>query len=577
MVERALAEPVAVEQLALARASCAELQARRAAVYVDPAVVALRARDRASRRASSPTHGLEELAPLRRLRRQPARPDQPRRSAPRALALLRGRRYVLPQDVRELAKDVLRHRIVLSYQALAEGVDADTILDRVLEADRRCRSSTSPAGASRDAALASPRPHDPAAPAPARCPARAAAPARTSPSAGASTACSPATTARAALGDGTELAQIRPYEPRRRRPPHRLERDRAHRRAARPRRTSPSARSRPGCVLDTSASMTFGTADRRKWDVAEGVALALGHFAARRGNRLARRRPSATATPTHARRRGRAARGLLGAPARRLRREPELEPRRADVARRGARRGSARLARAPVARSSSSPTSAARATGGRAAAARRPPRRHRGRDPRPARAGAAGRRRPLARRPRDRAVSCASTRAAASCGERFGERAAAERDEVARELPLARRRARRALDLRATGCGRSSASCRPKGGGDELRLADRPLRPRCSSPLALLAYLRRRSGGARSTPCASRTSTLLENVVDRLARAGAGTSRRRSTLLALTRARRRRRPAAMAVEAVPREEATVDPRHGPLRLDDRDRRRARPA
>ena len=51
----------------------------------------------------------------------------------RALAVLRGRRYVLPQDVRELAKDVLRHRMVLSYEALAEGVDADTILDRVLE------------------------------------------------------------------------------------------------------------------------------------------------------------------------------------------------------------------------------------------------------------------------------------------------------------------------------------------------------------------------------------------------------------------------------------------------------------
>jgi uncharacterized protein (DUF58 family) len=39
-------------------------------------------------------------------------------------------------------------------------------------------------------------------------------------------------------------------------------------------------------VLDTSASMTFGTADRRKFDVAEGVALAVGHVASRRGNRL---------------------------------------------------------------------------------------------------------------------------------------------------------------------------------------------------------------------------------------------------------------------------------------------------
>jgi MoxR-like ATPase len=54
--------------------------------------------------------------------------------AGRALALLRGRRYVLPQDVRELAKDVLRHRMVLTYQALAEGVTSDTILDAIIAA-----------------------------------------------------------------------------------------------------------------------------------------------------------------------------------------------------------------------------------------------------------------------------------------------------------------------------------------------------------------------------------------------------------------------------------------------------------
>ena len=51
----------------------------------------------------------------------------------RALALTRGRRYVLPTDVSELAKDVLRHRIVLSYEGLASGVSADDILDAVLE------------------------------------------------------------------------------------------------------------------------------------------------------------------------------------------------------------------------------------------------------------------------------------------------------------------------------------------------------------------------------------------------------------------------------------------------------------
>ena len=70
---------------------------------------------------------------LRRVRRQPARADQPRRGA-RALALLRGRDYVPSQDLEALAKDALRHRLVLTYQALAEEVTPDAILDAVLAA-----------------------------------------------------------------------------------------------------------------------------------------------------------------------------------------------------------------------------------------------------------------------------------------------------------------------------------------------------------------------------------------------------------------------------------------------------------
>src|SRR3954453_20055951 len=53
--------------------------------------------------------------------------------AGRALALLRGRDYVLPSDIRDVARDVLRHRLVLTYEALAAGVDADRVLDDVLE------------------------------------------------------------------------------------------------------------------------------------------------------------------------------------------------------------------------------------------------------------------------------------------------------------------------------------------------------------------------------------------------------------------------------------------------------------
>lgn len=87
------------------------------------------------------------------------------------------------------------------------------------------------------------------------------------------------------LGDGTELAQVRPYVP-----------------GDDVRRIDWNVTARTGethvrvhladrvlvtwLVLDTSASMAFGTADRRKADVAEGVAIAIGHVATRRGNRL---------------------------------------------------------------------------------------------------------------------------------------------------------------------------------------------------------------------------------------------------------------------------------------------------
>ena len=51
----------------------------------------------------------------------------------KALALLRGRRYVLPEDIKDLVPDVLRHRLVLSYEALAEGITADALIERVLK------------------------------------------------------------------------------------------------------------------------------------------------------------------------------------------------------------------------------------------------------------------------------------------------------------------------------------------------------------------------------------------------------------------------------------------------------------
>ncbi len=56
--------------------------------------------------------------------------------AAKALAVLRGRDYCIPDDVRGLALDVLRHRVVLSYEALADNVTADTVINRLMSAVR---------------------------------------------------------------------------------------------------------------------------------------------------------------------------------------------------------------------------------------------------------------------------------------------------------------------------------------------------------------------------------------------------------------------------------------------------------
>jgi len=59
----------------------------------------------------------------------------------RALAFLRGRNYVLPEDVADLAPDVLRHRLVLTYEALADGKTPD---DLILEIMRHVRAPDKP-------------------------------------------------------------------------------------------------------------------------------------------------------------------------------------------------------------------------------------------------------------------------------------------------------------------------------------------------------------------------------------------------------------------------------------------------
>jgi MoxR-like ATPase len=76
-------------------------------------------------------HGMPDLVPLI------AHGASPRATlglvaAGRALALMRGRNYVLPQDIFDVGPDVLRHRLLLSYEALADGVDAEQVVNRIL-------------------------------------------------------------------------------------------------------------------------------------------------------------------------------------------------------------------------------------------------------------------------------------------------------------------------------------------------------------------------------------------------------------------------------------------------------------
>jgi MoxR-like ATPase len=81
-------------------------------------------------------HGLPELEPYVQFGASPRGPIGLSHAA-RALALLRGRRHVIPEDVRDLAADVLRHRLVLSYDALSEGVTTEDLLPPMLDAIAR--------------------------------------------------------------------------------------------------------------------------------------------------------------------------------------------------------------------------------------------------------------------------------------------------------------------------------------------------------------------------------------------------------------------------------------------------------
>jgi MoxR-like ATPase len=101
-------------------------------VYVDPAVIEYAVRLATATRAPAAV-GLPDLARFLSFGASP-RASINLVLAGKALAFLRGRDFARPQDVRDMARDVMRHRLVLSYEALAEGIGADDLLTPVLDA-----------------------------------------------------------------------------------------------------------------------------------------------------------------------------------------------------------------------------------------------------------------------------------------------------------------------------------------------------------------------------------------------------------------------------------------------------------
>ena len=130
VVQRSLVAPAQVRQV-LALSALKALQRAVLDVYVDPSLIAY-AVSLAEATRDPASVGLGEIAGLVEYGASPRGPIALVQSA-RALALIHGRDYVLGTDVRSLAKDALRHRLVLTYRALAEQRTADDVLDVVLE------------------------------------------------------------------------------------------------------------------------------------------------------------------------------------------------------------------------------------------------------------------------------------------------------------------------------------------------------------------------------------------------------------------------------------------------------------
>jgi MoxR-like ATPase len=124
LAEPAVAAVATTEQLGALQRECR-------GVYVEPSLMQYAVRLAAATRDPG-RYGLAELAKYLSFGASPRAPIHLIEGA-RALASLRGRTYALPEDVTDLVPDVFRHRLVLTYEALAEGMNADELIRRVMQ------------------------------------------------------------------------------------------------------------------------------------------------------------------------------------------------------------------------------------------------------------------------------------------------------------------------------------------------------------------------------------------------------------------------------------------------------------
>ncbi|MEP6825159.1 MAG: MoxR family ATPase, partial [Ramlibacter sp.] len=129
IVERVIGPPLTVSAVASIE-ELAELQAECRRVYVDPSLVQYAVKLVSATR-NPDKHGIKDMRKYLTFGASPRATINLTEGA-RALAMLRGRTYALPEDMTDLVPDVLRHRLVLSYEALSEGLSSDALIGQIM-------------------------------------------------------------------------------------------------------------------------------------------------------------------------------------------------------------------------------------------------------------------------------------------------------------------------------------------------------------------------------------------------------------------------------------------------------------